>query len=662
MKHRDFDMTKKTLEAWCSECGENDPYQKDLTFMLEGMKDRTYPNESYLCEDILQLMEAGEGLGEYPEAVMLKKPEAKEEKSFYEDLNQIMKAGNAASGKCDNSGKTDLFGEMVTHIALKKGNDKVFEKYGDLIKIPTGQEEIFDMDVLKDILADTVVERAKYLAKYDDPDWAYDSHVFLMGEREDKSYSEDVSNWYGFKEDKINDQSVLFGCIDAGQQEKLKELQAVSIGKEEQRKAFYEKVLQPIEKECYASHEMIVERKNQYAKAQKEFLTQLETVQKLQAELDDYQSRMLRVLSDKETRERTIADAKGTMEHHNQLISDAETVRDGYSEDRKLLDKDLEEMGQIISDETAKIKELEKQINECKQKTAEGFSKSEEALKSVGFMTKLLAKKKYNEAVELSDQYHKEACDAQDNDLRLSKEAKNLGTKLHELLDQQAAMEEKRAFFTEEIAKRNRDINNSRQTIEKKEAEVAETEALLQESIADLEALKEEVKKAGENGKRSILDKTFVAELFSDEKDKADQRKKDIPWITPQYQTEREKLYLAAQKLCTEFARASHHCRENLITLEQYWGVRLDKENKKIEFHPTDKANMTASLYQTLFLLIPAVSVLTEETADMMEDFRKAGVFGRCIVGLEGKEAAEDTRKLLGTLFRCRHAAVFIKN
>ena len=95
--------------------------------------------------------------------------------------------------------------------------------------------------------------------------------------------------------------------------------------------------------------------------------------------------------------------------------------------------------------------------------------------------------------------------------------------------------------------------------------------------------------------------------------------------MTPKYLSEKVKLYSLAKQLCGEFARASHHCRENLVTLEQYWGLRMGDDQKKIAFHPTDRANMTAALYQTLYLFAPAFSLLTQETAETLEDIKKPG-------------------------------------
>lgn len=664
MKGRDFEGAKKVVKEWCG-AREGNPYFQDLRFVLDGMEDRSYPNDDYLCEEILQMLEKE---GEFPEELAFTKPEDKDVKTFYEKINQILKVGNGSSGKNAEKTEMELFWQMQVNIALRKGDEKGFEEYGRILSIPVSPEKEGaapqKLAIIKELLANDLVERAKYLAKYEDPDWAYEEHKFLNGEKEEKAYSSEVGRWYGFKEEKINDHGMLLACTDSKTPRKVDELlSAVPLGNPVQQKQFYENVLQPLEKECYASREKIVERKNKYAEVRKEFLAQWENVQKLQKELSEYQFKMIRTLSDKELREKTLAEARSAVEHNEMLISDAETIVNGYQADRQALDKDMEELSEKLSQETAKLKELEKQINECKQKTTEGFAKSEETLKAVNGLTKLFSKKKYDAAVELSDQYHKEACEAQDLDLKLSKEAKDLGSGLRDLLDTQSALEEKRNYFTEEIGKRNREINSCKTTIEKKQAEIMETEALLKETIAEYDNLLDEMEKSGADGKREILDKVFLAELFSEDEKVSAKRRLQIPWVTPKYDEERVKLRQLAESLCAEFARSSHHYRENLITLEQYWGLRNGDDGKKIAFHPQDSAIMVPALYQTLAVIAPVISISLEEVADMLADIKKPGIFGRCVIDLgecdEMDSSVSPKEKIVGTLFRGRQAVIF---
>lgn len=63
--------------------------------------------------------------------------------------------------------------------------------------------------LLKEIIANHIVEKAKRLAAYDDPDTAFEKHKFLHGDKENGKYSRYIPGWYSLKDDKINDYSIL---------------------------------------------------------------------------------------------------------------------------------------------------------------------------------------------------------------------------------------------------------------------------------------------------------------------------------------------------------------------------------------------------------------------------------------------------------------------
>ena len=671
MKGRDYDQTKKILENWLAEAEdkqENVSWKEDVSFLLESMKDRSYPDEEYLGEELLSyLTSQGEGGEKYPRDVVLAAPSQQEENHFFEQLNQVLKVENGSLGKWPSKEEAGIRGEVFLHLALRKGREDAFENNGRMLSFHMDQKE--ERFFLQNLFAEGMVERAFYLAKYEDPDWAFDTHKFLNGEREDKTYSSQAEMWYGLKEEKLADHGILYLFEDHRRMEKVledyfgKELLdsgkagnpagAAMLGTEADCRSFYEKVLQPLEKNAYSSKEKIVEQKNQYAKAREEFLKQLEVVKGLQKSLGEFQFKSIRMLSDWELREKALADAKSVIEHHQKLIKDAETVRDGFTADRKELDGDLEELGRLIEEETGKLKDLEKEINENKTKVTEGYAKEEETLKSVGFMTKLLSKKKYDAAVELAEQYHKAAGEASDLELKLSKDARDLGKKMHERLELQEQLEEKRNNLTEEIGKRSKDITSWTQIIAKQETVIEETEALLREVKEQYEKLLEGMKKEGEKGRRVILDKPYLRRLFSENEKEQKDAQAQIPWITPEYNAEREKLFRLAEKMCEEFVRGSHHFREDLITLEQYLGLRMGDDGKRISFHPMDMASMVPGLYQVLSLFTPVIAMTTDEAGSAFKDIRKPGVFGRLVLDA-GAEAAPP--KLVGALFKSRQA------
>ena len=65
--------------------------------------------------------------------------------------------------------------------------------------------------LLKEIIANHVVEKARILSEIKNPDDAFEEHSFLQGEKTNHAYSKFWSHWYSFKPeyDKINDYGIL---------------------------------------------------------------------------------------------------------------------------------------------------------------------------------------------------------------------------------------------------------------------------------------------------------------------------------------------------------------------------------------------------------------------------------------------------------------------
>lgn len=81
--------------------------------------------------------------------------------------------------------------------------------------------------LLKEIIANHVVEKAHLLAKIETPDDAFEEHSFLQGEKTEHAYSKFWSHWYSFKPeyDKINDYGILVAsCNNAAVENITKEL------------------------------------------------------------------------------------------------------------------------------------------------------------------------------------------------------------------------------------------------------------------------------------------------------------------------------------------------------------------------------------------------------------------------------------------------------
>ena len=92
-------------------------------------------------------------------------------------------------------------------------------------------------------------------------------------------------------------------------------------------------------------------------------------------------------------------------------------------------------------------------------------------------------------------------------------------------------------------------------------------------------------------------------------------------------------MFCQAMKLNKEFVLSSKRCRENLITLAQYWGMKPGENNERIVFAKEDREAFAAALYQTLFLLVPVLSSTFASMGTFLRDVKEPGVLGNADCG-----------------------------
>ena len=114
-------------------------------------------------------------------------------------------------------------------------------------------------------------------------------------------------------------------------------------------------------------------------------------------------------------------------------------------------------------------------------------------------------------------------------------------------------------------------------------------------------------------------------------------------------------MFCQAMKLNKEFVLSSKRCRENLITLAQYWGMKQGENNERIVFAKEDREAFAAALYQTLFLLVPVLSSTFASMGTFLRDVKEPGVLGTLIVDEAGQAQPQ---MAVGALFRCRNAVI----
>lgn len=584
--------------------------------------------------------------------------------------------------------------------------------------------------LLKEIIANHIVEQAKRLAAYDDPDTAFEKHKFLHGDKENGKYSRYIPGWYSLKDDKINDYSILVvssnnaavenitkelplesGILDSlkptgGDDERVKEqlreieqlfsaeqsdksehlycgktelegdykeiyftgyakklmqrpdawgLAAAPLGKKSNLVPFYKYVLEPLHWDFYPNGQFKEARRERYEAARKAFEEQLETVAKLQDELSSLGDA---ALSAKKAERRS----QETKAHYTKQIEAQKETRNFLLKEIEEIGKKLQELQERYQEEEQKKKPFQAERDEGEtvwkeknQKLIQVQKQICEVMNSVGIFSRILFKEKYQAAKKLAESYQSQEAD-------LQAEIEQAKQKIQALEEEIRSIE----IQEESIKAEEKTLDARLEEIRLEDGQVVtgieEAKKQIQSAVEEAETAQKEWMELAEHfqekepAKRGhLLDKAFISALRSSDAEQSAKAQTTNPWATDYYNREREKLLYAALQLTKEFILNSRCCRDNFITLSQYWGLEMGEENEQIHFHKEDREQMAGALYQTLFLLVPVISSTFASVGTLFQDIKMQGTIGTLVVDEAGQAQPQ---MAVGALYRSRKAII----
>lgn len=584
--------------------------------------------------------------------------------------------------------------------------------------------------LLKEIIANHIVEKAKRLAAYDDPDTAFEKHKFLHGDKENGKYSRYIPGWYSLKDDKLNDYSILVvssnnaavenitkelplesGILDSlkptgGDDERVKEqlreieqlfsaeqsdksehlycgktelegdykeiyftgyakklmqrpdawgLAAAPLGKKSNLVPFYKYVLEPLHWDFYPNGQFKEARRERYEAARKAFEEQLETVAKLQDELSSLGDA---ALSAKKAERRS----QETKAHYTKQIEAQKETRNFLLKEIEEIEKKLQELQERYQEEEQKKKPFQAERDEGEtvwkeknQKLIQVQKQICEVMNSVGIFSRILFKEKYQAAKKLAESYQSQEADLQTEIEQAKQKIQDLEEEIRsiEIQEESIKAEEKTLDVRlEEIRLEDGQVVTGIEEAKKQIQSAAEEAETAQKEWMELAEHFQE-KEPAERG--HLLDKAFISALRSSDAEQSAKAQTTNPWTTDYYNREREKLLYAALQLTKEFILNSRCCRDNFITLSQYWGLEMGEENEQIHFHKEDREQMAGALYQTLFLLVPVISSTFASVGTLFQDIKMQGTIGTLVVDEAGQAQPQ---MAVGALYRSRKAII----
>ena len=544
------------------------------------------------------------------------KERADEMRAFFDNTLNIQKAPR---GKWPAKFMPALMQQVAVNLAIQKDDAEIpiFSVNG-----PPGTGKT---TLLKEIVANNVVERAKLLAEYiDDPDTAFDVKSFLEGPLEDKShaYYEFAPHYYALKNDEINGLGILVAsCNNAAVENitvdlpKAKDiLENLQNPQEESEniKNGLQEVCDLFDVEKSVDTEVI---KNRYEKGKGRHIK------------DIYFTR-----------------------YANDLLGDSgcwglvSAPFGKKSNIRKYCDKVLK---QFVN---------EYKYNESRELHKKRFKEAVRRFNEQAQVVEKLADEIYR-LIDCSSDVSKLPIDDQaakksEVELRIKQLGEDIYDKQKKIIELEESWASRLLGFFKSSSTRKEMLIELKTQVEnlKQEKEKQEKAFDIIHKCEKFTQLKSKYSD-GEN-QLTAIDNAFMEAYLSDDEVRSTKAQVSNPWFTPKYNREREKLFLYACKVHKEFCLSSKGVMHNIINLLIAWKMHDDcGERMKL----VDREAAMPSLLQTVFLLTPVISTTFASAQTFLRDIKKGGTLGTLIVDEAGQAQPQ---MAIGAMFRCRKAII----
>ena len=659
---RNADQNVKALLE--KENGAKGAVLEDLRFISENMEKGKFSKREFLCGELYDYIERIDLEGkkapifgrnvtvsaEFPDAAFVL-------------LNQVLSYENAPLGKWPTKKETPVWRQVNVNLSTAKSSDTPFEEIGSVVAVKENKVEE-KAALLRELLASNLVERASLLAKYDKPDDAFEGFDFYHGAEKNHAYAEYPAKWHRLRNEKLCDFSAMLTAQDQKildqlvklltQDDKTMGRTVCDLGSDKARKDFYDKVLLPYVK-AVRDADLTKDRIPAFTKAKEAYLAQEKVVTDLQASLSKLQKAFLKNDRDEKLQNKNLRVAQAEIEHAQKDKELAETARKPLQEEQTAAEKEMNDLLDQMDEVGAAAQKAKNEWNRYNDTVRTGFDQERELRASVGGMTKLLNKKKYEAVMEQADKLQQEAIEAQEKAPAAEKKMKELAAQYDELAQVKDKIQAKIENINDKLSNFNKTVVNANAILNRRNEEVEQIKFSLESVAKEKASLLESWKKEQGDDQRVLLDMDFIADLLSKDAKKVEKREAQNPWISKKYAQEQEKLCVLAADLHKAFAEASGCLAANLATLAQVLGY-WKKDDQKIEFDAADREEALPFIWQSFSLFMPMLAVTLPSVGELFADVKKPGLMGLLAVADADKAPAEN---MIGAIYRGRKAVVF---
>jgi len=528
----------------------------------------------------------------------------------------ILDINKAPKGKWPAKFMPALMQQVAVNLAIQKGEAEipVFSVNG-----PPGTGKT---TLLKEIVANNVVERAKLLARYaDDPDMAFEEKFFSLGPLEERNhaYYKFAPSYYSLKDDEINRYGMLVASCNNAAVENItidlpkandildnlktsdNDSEDVQNGLREVKKLF--DIEETDDVETFTKYGENFQEKDIYFTRYANELLGMSGCWGLisapfgkKSNLRKYCDNVLKPFIDEYK-------SNKSRNYHKGKFKDAV----------KLFNKQLH----VVETMAGEIH----QLIECTKDRQ--FSATEE----------IAAKKKKVEFI--IKQLDEEIFDKQ-----------------KKLIELEESWFKKVFGFCSRASTRNEIIAELKSQVINLERKKHEQQSVYNNILKSLEFNKIRVKYSSGENKMSVIDAHFMDSYASYDEEVSTIAQVTNPWFTPKYNREREKLFLYACKLHKEFCLSAKAVWRNIVNLQIAWNMSDDCSER---MKTIDREAAIPSLLQTIFLLTPVISTTFASAQTFLKDVKKSGSLGMLIVDEAGQAQPQ---MAIGAMIRCRKAII----
>lgn len=193
--------------------------------------------------------------------------------------------------------------------------------------------------------------------------------------------------------------------------------------------------------------------------------------------------------------------------------------------------------------------------------------------------------------------------------------------------------------LNESISKLVGEKEINKNEIQKFEKSIQQNNDLMEVVLNKIEVAIAQYNKCMEDVKlrMNVLDEEFWTKYKSSDINQKAIAHGQNPWMTFEYNREREKLFYLALQVHKEFILTSKCCRDNYCNLAMMWGNRNNSEKETVYYSKRDREKSYKHLLNSLFLFTPVMSTTFASVHNFLEDIKDAGTLGTLIIDEAGQ-------------------------